>query len=134
MPEVLVDSNVILDVFTEDPGWYEWSASRLDDLAQDHVLVVNPIVYSEVSMRFTTIEELDHALPPEFYRREVLPWEAAFLAGKAFVRYRRRGGRRRSPLPDFYIGAHTAVRGYALLTRDARRYRTYFPTLTLIAP
>ncbi len=132
--EVFVDSNVILDVCTQDAAWYEWSASRLAELAHDHALIINAIVYSEVSVRFVAIEELDEALPPQFYRREPIPWEAAFLAGKCFMRYRRAGGRRRSPLPDFYIGAHAAVRGLPLLTRDARRYRAYFPKLRLIAP
>jgi len=132
--EVLVDSNVILDVLTEDREWYDWSSSRLAELADDHVLVVNPIIYGEVSIRFETIEELETVLPPAYYRREPIPWEAAFLAAKAFVRYRRAGGRRRSPLPDFYIGAHAAVRGMSLLTRDPRRYRSYFPRLTLILP
>lgn len=132
--EVLVDSNVILDVATEDPGWFDWSSSRLAELAENHLLVINPVVYSEVSVGYETIEDLDRVLPLDRFRREPLPWEAAFLAGKAFLRYRRRGGRRRSPLPDFYIGAHAAVRGLRVLTRDPRRYRAYFPTLTVIAP
>lgn len=131
---VLVDSNVLLDVFTEDRHWFDWSSGRLAELANDAILVIDPIVYSEVSVRFARIEDLDQSLPREVFRRDALPWEAAFLAAKAFVRYRRRGGRRRSPLPDFYIGAHAAVRGFRLLTRDTRRYRTYFPTLALIAP
>ena len=134
MPEVLVDSNIILDIATEDAEWFDWSAARLAELSTDHVLVINPIVYSEVSVGYATIEELDAALPGNRYRREPVPWEAAFLAGKCFLRYRRAGGRRRSPLPDFYIGAHAAVRGMSLLTRDARRYRAYFPKLRLIAP
>lgn len=98
------------------------------------MLVINPIIYAEVSVGFQRIEELDLALPEDSFRRDPLPWEAAFLAGKCFLRYRRRGGSRRSPLPDFYIGAHAAVLGLPLLTRDARRYRTYFPHLTLLAP
>jgi predicted nucleic acid-binding protein len=92
------------------------------------------LIYSEVSAGFARIEDLDDALPEEYFRREPLPWEAAFLAGKAFLEYRHAGGARRSPLPDFYIGAHAAILGYSLLTRDARRYRTYFPTLKLICP
>jgi predicted nucleic acid-binding protein len=96
--------------------------------------VVNPIVYAEVSIRFERIEELEDALPADRFAREPLPWEAGFLAGKCFLAYRRRGGERRSPLPDFYIGAHAAVRGMALLTRDVGRYRTDFPTVELIAP
>ena len=134
MADILVDSNVILDVVTEDPKWYEWSAGQLEKLAERHTLVINPIVYSEVSIGFDRIEDLDQTLPPEFFRRDPLPWEAGFLAGKCFVRYRRSGGKRRSPLPDFYIGAHAAIRGIALLTRDAKRYRTYFPKLALISP
>jgi len=132
--DVLVDSNVILDVFTQDPRWFDRSAAVLARMAGDHELIVNPIVYAEVSVGFERIEELDAALPGESFRREPLPWEAAFLAGKCFVRYRRAGGSRRAPLPDFYIGAHAAVRGIPLLTRDAARYRAYFPRLELILP
>jgi predicted nucleic acid-binding protein len=131
---VLVDSNVLLDVFSEDPVWFEWSAAALADAAERAVLVVNPIIYAEVSVRFDRIEELEEALPANRFVREVLPWEAAFLAGKCYVVYRRRGGERRSPLPDFYIGAQAAVRKMTLLTRDASRYRTYFPSVDLIAP
>ena len=134
MADVLVDSNVILDVFTQDPRWFDRSAAVLARMAGDHELIVNPIVYAELSVGFERIEELDAALPGESFRREPLPWEAAFLAGKCFVRYRRAGGSRRAPLPDFYIGAHAAVRGIPLLTRDAARYRTYFPRLELILP
>jgi predicted nucleic acid-binding protein len=132
--EVLVDSNVLLDVLTEDAQWFEWSASRLAEAAAATTLAINPVIYAEVSIRFDRIEELDDAVPIDHFRREALPWEAAFLAGKAFLRYRRRGGKRRSPLPDFYIGAHAAVRALSLLTRDARRYRAYFPTVRLICP
>jgi predicted nucleic acid-binding protein len=131
---VLVDSNVLLDVFSEDPAWFEWSSTALADLAEQSVLVVNPIIYAEVSIRFKTVEELDEALPADRFQREPLPWEAAFLAGKSYVTYRRRGGERRSPLPDFYIGGHAAVRGMILLTRDASRYRSYFPRLDIVAP
>lgn len=134
MADVLVDSNVILDVFTQDPRWFDRSAAVLARMAGDHELIVNPIVYAEVSVGFERIEELDAALPGESFRREPLPWEAAFLAGKCFARYRRAGGSRRAPPPDFYIGAHAAVRGIPLLTRDAARYRTYFPRLELILP
>lgn len=134
MADILVDSNVILDVVTEDPKWYDWSAGQLEKLAESHTLVINPIVYSEVSIGFDRIEDLDRTLPPDFFRRDPLPWEAGFLAGKCFVKYRRSGGRRRSPLPDFYIGAHAAIGGIALLTRDTNRYKTYFPKLALISP
>jgi predicted nucleic acid-binding protein len=131
---VLVDSNVILDVATEDHIWGEWSARTLARVADQSVLVINPIVFAEVSVGFDRVEDLEEALPREIYRRDPLPYEAAFLAGKSFLAYRRRGGRRAVPLPDFYIGAHAAVAGHQLLTRDAARYRTYFPRLTLIAP
>ena len=134
MPEVLVDSNVLLDVLTEDSRWYARCSARLAAVAEDHTLVINPVVYAEVSIGFARIEDVDAAVPAEFFRREALPWEAAFLAGKCFLRYRRSGGSRRSPLPDFYIGAHAAVRGIPLLTRDAARYRTYFPRLELVLP
>jgi predicted nucleic acid-binding protein len=134
MADILVDSNVILDVVTEDPKWSEWSAAQLEKLAESHTLVINPIIYSEVSIGFDRIEDLDQTLPPDFFRRDPLPWEAGFLAGKCFVKYRRMGGKRLSPLPDFYIGAHAAVSGIALLTRDTNRYKTYFPKLTLISP
>jgi predicted nucleic acid-binding protein len=134
MADILVDSNVILDVVTEDPKWYGWSSSQIEKLAESHTLVINPIIYSEVSIGFDRIEDLDQALPAEFFRREPLPWDAGFLAGKCFIAYRRSGGKRHSPLPDFYIGAHAAVSGIALLTRDMNRYKTYFPRLTLISP
>jgi predicted nucleic acid-binding protein len=131
---VLIDANVILDVATDDPQWSDWSTSMLARCADSGVLIINPIIYAEVSVGFDRIEELDEALPADAFRRDPLPWEAAFLAGKCFLAYRRRGGTRRSPLPDFYIGAHAAVKGLPLLTRDPKRYRTYFPHLTLLAP
>jgi predicted nucleic acid-binding protein len=130
----LVDSNVILDILTEDPVWAEWSAGALAARADAGPLVVNPLVYAEVAARFDRIEDLEDALPRSYFERRALPWEAAFLAGRTFVRYRRRGGQRRSPLPDFYIGAHALTGGMTLLTRDARRYRSYFPALRIIAP
>ena len=134
MAAVLVDSNVLLDVLIQDPQWEQWSSRALADAGENHVLVINPIIYSEVSTGFDRIEDLDEALSVEMFRRDPLPWEAAFLAGKSFLEYRKRGGERRSPLPDFYIGAHAAIGGMELLTRDAARYRTYFPTVTLICP
>ncbi len=134
MAGVLVDSNVLLDVLTEDPLWLEWSSSALARTAETEVLIINPLIYAEVSVRFERIEELDAAFPVSLFRRDGLPWEAGFLAEKCFRAYRRRGGTRRSPLPDFYVGAHAAIRGHALLTRDGARYRTYFPALELIAP
>jgi predicted nucleic acid-binding protein len=130
----LVDSSVLLDVVTDDAAWSEWSGQMLAVAGDDGRLVINPIIYAEVSTGFDRIEELDEAVPASEFEREPLPYEAGFLAGKAFLAYRRRGGERRSPLPDFYIGAHAAIRGYRLLTRDAARYRTSFPTLQLITP
>lgn len=131
---MLVDSNVLLDVLTDDPVWSAWSAEKLSERADSGPLAINPIIYAEVSIRFDEIEDLDEALPESHVRRLPLPWEAAFLAGKCFVRYRRRGGSRSAPLPDFYIGAHAAVAKLPLLTRDPARYRAYFPTLELIVP
>ncbi|HEY0789351.1 MAG TPA: type II toxin-antitoxin system VapC family toxin [Thermoanaerobaculia bacterium] len=131
---VLVDSNVILDVATEDAVWMAWSSEALARAADESVLVINPLIYAEVSIGFDSIEDLDALLPETLFRRDPLPFEAAFLAGKAFLAYRRRGGGKGKPLPDFYIGAHAAVAGLRLLTRDARRYRTYFPTVEILAP
>jgi predicted nucleic acid-binding protein len=133
VPTVLVDSNVLLDILIPDPAWEAWSSDALAEAADSSLVAINPIVFAEVSVGFDRIEDLEAALPEEL-EREALPWDAAFLAGKTFLSYRRRGGERRAPLPDFYIGAHAAVRGYTLLTRDAARYRSYFPTLSLIAP
>lgn len=134
MGSVLVDANVLIDVATDDEVWADWSAGALELAGQWARLLVNPLIYAEVSVAFDRIEDLEALLPAAVFRREALPWEAAFLAGKAFLAYRRHGGARRSPLPDFYIGAHAAVRGHRLLTRDRGRYATYFPTVTLIAP
>lgn len=131
---VLVDSNVLLDVFTEFAQWWSWSSNALREIGDSSRLVLNPVIYAEVSIRFTTIEELDAVLDETGIVREGIPYAAAFLAGKAFLTYRRRGGLRQSPLPDFFIGAHAATARYRLLTRDAARYRTYFPTLDLVTP
>jgi predicted nucleic acid-binding protein len=131
---ILVDSNVILDVFTEDETWFSWSSAALEEAALTSPLLINPIIYAEVSVRFSLIEELDDVIPPDRFIRMPIPYASAFLAGKVYARYRRRGGSRRSPLPDFFIGAHAAVASFRLLTRDPRRYRTYFPGLVLIAP
>jgi len=134
MTAVLVDANVLLDVMTEDARWLAWSAEAIGRAADRYRLVINPVIYSEVSLRYSRIEDLDAALPKTMFDREPIPYEAAFLAGKAFFTYRRRGGTKSLPLPDFFIGAHAAVAGYSLMTRDAARYRTYFPKLSLIAP
>jgi predicted nucleic acid-binding protein len=124
MTPVLVDSNVLLDIATEDSRWAEWSNRAVERAANEAVLVINPIIYAEVSVGFTRVEDLEAALPSALFRRDTIPYEAAFLAGKCFLSYRRRGGGSGSPLPDFYVGAHAAVSGFRLLTRDARRFRT----------
>jgi predicted nucleic acid-binding protein len=134
MTDTLVDSNVFIDVFADDPDWRSWSVAQLTRAQQEGGLVINPLVYAEVASAFATQRRLDDALGADRFRREALPWEAAFNAGRAFVTYRRAGGLKRSPLPDFYIGAHAEVRGYRLLTRDQARYRQYFPTLNIISP
>lgn len=130
----LVDANVLLDVLTDDTKWSKRSGDALARAADSGRLAINPIVYAEVSVGFASVEDLDAALPTDVFERLPLPWDAAFLAGKCFVRYRRGGGERRSPLPDFYIGAHAAIEGLTLLTRDARRYRTYLPRVTIVTP
>ena len=130
----LVDSNVLLDIMTEDPVWLEWSSTALAQAAETGPLYINPVIYSEVSVRFTTIEALEDALPHQDYRRASIPWAAAFLAGKAFLDYRRSQGTKTTTLPDFFIGAHAAVAELQLLTRDVSRYRAYFPTVPLLAP
>ncbi len=134
MSRVLVDTNVLLDVLTEDAQWYEWSAGRLAECADAGELCINALIYAEVSVGFERIEDLDEALSSDTFTRLPLPWSAGFLAGKAFLDYRRARGARTSPLPDFYIGAHAAIEGMVLLTRDARGYRGYYPTLELICP
>ena len=131
---VLVDSNVLLDIATDDPSLGSWSGRALAEASEHTTLIINPIDYAEVSIGFTTIEALDAALPAALERREPLPWEAGFLAGKCCLLYRRRGGLRNSPLPDFYIGAHAAIAHLALLTRDAACYRSYSPELDILAP
>src|SRR3954469_1361636 len=134
MTAVLVDSNVLLDLASDDSIWVTWSANAIEAAADRYRLVINAVIYGEVSVRYSHIEELDMALPEALFEREEVPYEATFLAGKAFRAYRQRGGLRRSPLPDFLIGVHGAIAGYQLLTRDVSRYRTYFPHLRLIAP
>jgi predicted nucleic acid-binding protein len=128
----LVDSNILLDILTEDADWFEWSQGALIEAAARGPVAINPLVYAEVAVGFDSVEALGEAL--EGLDRLPLPYDAGFLAARCFLRYRRAGGARRSPLPDFYIGAHAAVSGLALLTRDSSRYRTYFPRLRLIAP
>lgn len=130
----LVDSNVLIDVIEGTLAWSDWSVDALEAAGSAGPVVINQVIYSEVSVRYADTDELDLDLPMDYFQREQIPWPAAFLAGKAFVDYRRRGGKRRSPLPDFFIGAHAAVAGLRLLTRDPTRYRSYFPTVELIAP
>ncbi|VEN72941.1 DNA-binding protein [Candidatus Desulfarcum epimagneticum] len=134
MKGVLVDSNIILDVFLDDPNWAEWSESRLVEFSSVGELFINPIVYSEVSVDFKRIEELESALKQAGFQMLQIPKEALFLAGKAFLRYRKNKGAKRSPLPDFYIGAQAAIFQLPLITRDLSRYRAYFPTVQLISP
>ena len=130
----LVDSNVLLDVIAEHEEWFEWSYRALQRARQEGGVAMNPIVYAEISVGYSAQAECDEAFPESSIARLELPWAAAFAAGKAYLEYRRGGGTRLSPLPDFYIGAHAAVSGLRLLTRDATRYRTYFPEVQLVAP
>lgn len=134
MAATLVDTNVLFDLLSRDRDWADWSASMVAKAADQGPVVINPIIYAELSVRYDQIEDLDAALPDDYFVRAALPWDAAFLAAKCFERYRKRGGTRTATLPDFFIGAHAAVAGMALLTRDPRRYRSCFPGLTLIAP
>ena len=131
---VLVDSNVLIDVLSEDARWFDWSAKALAHAAERTALCINPIVYAEISVGYATVAALDAVLPEAQFERLPLPFAAGFLAGRAFVEYRRKGGVRTSPLPDFYIGAHALIEGHTLLTRDPARYRTYFPKLKLVSP
>ncbi len=130
--KTLVDTNVLLDVISQDITWQSWSESALRKAAEHSTLAINPIIFAEVSMKFDRIEDADAALVD--FMREPLPYEAGFLAGKAFLAYKRRGGAKRAPTPDFYVGAHAVVGRMQLLTRDATRYRSYFPGLELVAP
>ena len=134
----LVDSNILIDVLADDPQWADWSLDQLDALGQQAPLLINPLILAELSPRFERAAELEAALAALPLRREPLPWDAAFLAGQAFRAYRGAPGgsqgRARSPLPDFYIGAHALVAGHRLLTRDAKRYRRYYPRLEIVSP
>lgn len=131
---VLIDANVLIDLFTDDPEWADWSEQALADAAGSGEVLINPIIYAEVCIAFTDARNLDTALRQTGITRVELPYPAGFLAGKAFLKYRKRGGSKRSPLPDFYIGAHAETTRLKLLTRDPRRYRTYFPKVKLICP
>ena len=134
MSGVLVDSNVILDVYTDDARWADWSESVLNRYCTSHILYINPVIYAEISIGFNRIEELESSLLLSDFKFLQIPKEALFLAGKAFLQYRRRQGNKTSPLPDFFIGAHAAVADLLLMTRDPARMQTYFPTVQLITP
>lgn len=131
---ILIDSSILLDISSNDPVWFEWSISSLAKLANEFTLCINPIIYAEASVNFNSPEEFETAFPAQDFIRENLPYSAAFLAAKAQIAYRRRGGSRTATLPDFFIGAHAAVADYKILTRDPRRVRRYFPSVKLIAP
>ena len=131
---LLVDTNVLADVLADDPEWAGWSISRLRAQAQVHELAINPVIYAELSLAFVTVEELDRVVRDLALSVLQLPRPALFLAGKAFAKYRRAGGRKSNVLADFFIGAHAAVLGCGILTRDSRRYHSYFPTVLLVTP
>jgi predicted nucleic acid-binding protein len=134
MKGILVDSNVILDIFLDDLKWADWSQARLEEYCDHIPLYINSIIYSEISIGFKLIEDLESAISKSGFQFLDIPKEALFLAGKTFIKYKKRGGIKITPLPDFYIGAQAAVLGLDLLTRDVSRYRTYFPTVKLITP
>jgi len=134
MKGVLVDSNIILDIFLNDPKWADWSESILEKYVQNATLYINAIVYAEISIGFEKIEDLESAVQKTGFKMLEMPKEALFLAGKAFFKYKQRSGAKRTPLPDFYIGAQAAVLKLDLITRDITRYRSYFPTVKLISP
>ena len=134
MKGVLVDSNVILDVFLNDVKWADWSESKLEEYSDQTSLYINSIIYSEISIGFKLIEDLESAINKAGFQLLEIPKEALFLAGKAYIKYKRREGVKSTPLPDFFIGAQAAVLDLDLLTRDVSRYQTYFPTVTLITP
>ncbi|WP_429820618.1 type II toxin-antitoxin system VapC family toxin [Ensifer sp. B1-9] len=131
---IFVDTNVLLDIVTDDPTWADWSIAQLENASLGGTLWINDIVYAELAVRYDRIEEVDALLDQAGLELAPVPRAALFLASKVFTRYRKAGGTRTGVLPDFFIGAHAAVSGLPLLTRDVGRYRTYFPTLTLIAP
>ncbi|MBP1848842.1 type II toxin-antitoxin system VapC family toxin [Rhizobium halophytocola] len=130
----LVDTDVLVDVAVRDPVWMQWSRKALIRRAAAEPLVINPVIYAEFSVRYDDIDLVDTLLPQDAFLREGLPWAAAFAAGVAFRRYRQNGGSRERVLPDFLIGAHAAIRGYSILTRDPKGYRAYFPTVPLVSP
>jgi len=131
---LLVDTNVLVDVLQDDPQWAGWSIGQMRAQASIHQLVINPVIYAEISLSFSTLEALEEVMATLALELRQIPRPALFLAAKAFATYRRRGGSRLQVLPDFFIGAHAALEGWPLLTRDANRFRTYFPTLQVVAP
>lgn len=130
----LVDANILIDLFTDDPEWAEWSARALTECADGGACGINPIIYAEASIAFGTESHYEAALLPLELLRWDLPYNAGFRAGKAFLAYRRKGGEKLTPLPDFYIGAHAESNGFQILTRDPSRYRHYFPKVHLVCP
>jgi len=134
LAQVLVDTNVLIDVATEDPQWLDWSSRKLADAMAAGRVAVNPVIYAEFSVDYASLKENEAELSGFDFQRLAIPYEAAFLAGKVFKQYRARGGSRNAPLPDFFVGAHAAVEELTLLTRYAKRYRDYFPKVKLIAP
>lgn len=134
MTDTLIDTNVLFDVNGEASAWKSWSQERMAEAAEDGGLVINQVIYSELAVGYAAREELEDIIERVRLVRENVPWGAAYIAGHAYVAYRRRGGTRNMPLPDFFIGAHAAVRGYTLLTRDRGYYASYFPTLKIISP
>ena len=130
----LIDTNVLIDVAVRDPVWSKWSYSKMVSALEQGSLVINQIIYAEFSMRYEAVDDVDDALPEDEFRRESLPFEAAFAASRAFSVYRRLGGPREKVMPDFLIGAHAAIRGYPILTRDPAGFRKYFPDVELITP
>ena len=134
MSGFLIDTNVLLDIATADPAWMPWSQEQLAAAAERGAVFINPIIYAELAPAFSSASELDRWLEPSVFHRAALPYEAGWLAAQAFLKYRRSGGARSSPLPDFYIGAHAQVERLTLVTRDAARYRTYFPDVALTSP
>ncbi|MCL4756768.1 MAG: type II toxin-antitoxin system VapC family toxin [Rhodocyclaceae bacterium] len=131
---LLVDTNVLVDVLEDDPDWADWSIGQLRAQSKIHRLAINPVIYSELSLTFSTVEALDRTIDDLGLTMIEIPRPALFLAGKAFVRYRRQGGKKNNVLADFFIGAHAAVAGYPVLTRDTRRYATYFSGVSLVSP
>jgi predicted nucleic acid-binding protein len=130
----LVDTNVLIDIAVRDPAWLKWSRSQLENARRRGGIIINQIIFAEFSIRYETLGQVEDVLPEDEFRREGLPFEAAFAAARAFSHYRKRGGSRERVLPDFMIGAHAAIRGYPILTRDPAPYRTYFPGVALITP